>query len=233
MTKKRPKPRSRAAPPSETAHERRQERLDARRRARAEALAARQRAERRRRLVRIGAMSFVSAGLVWFFLGRGAPPTPDEIDGHRVLKLGESGVGEHVSGTVEYDSTPPVHGSHNPQPAACGVHAEPIPNEQQVHSLEHGAVGIQYRPSLPTPDVRRIERLVRAFDSDVFSAPYPGLPTPVAVSSWGELMRLDSFDERAVEDYVKAFRGTGPERGASCPNTSDQPFRPAGNGAGG
>jgi Protein of unknown function (DUF3105) len=182
-------------------------------------------------------MTLVASALTWFLLARLAPaPPPSEIDGHAVTKLGESGVNDHVEGTVDYDSTPPVHGPHAPQPAPCGVHASQIPNEEQVHSLEHGAVGIQYRPDLGQEDIRRIEGIVRRFDSGVFSAPYRGMPTPITVSSWGELMRLDSFDGRAIEDYIEALRNEGPERGASCPNTVDDPFRPApedGDGAGG
>jgi hypothetical protein len=207
------------------AHDRKQERLDARRRAKAEALEARRKAERRRRIVRIGVMSLLAAGAAWLVLVQTQPPaTPDSIRGHTVRKLGESGENEHVSGTVDYESSPPVSGPHASQPAPCGVHSQPIPNENQVHSLEHGAVGIQYQPDLDADDIAAIERIARRFESGVFSAPYPDMDSPLAVSSWGELMVLDAPDVPAINAYVDEFRGQGPED-ATCPNDVDSPFQ--------
>jgi hypothetical protein len=212
---------------SADAHERRRERLDARRRAKAEALAAQRRALRRARLVRSVLMGLLAAGVVAFVLLQlQGGNTPDEIGGHRIQKLGETGVNEHVSGTVEYDSTPPSSGPHSPQPAECGVHADPVPNETQTHSLEHGAVAVQYLPTLELEDIRTIERIVSGYDGRVLSAPYPGMETPIAVTSWGEMMRLDSLDADAIRDYIDAFRGRGPED-VACPSTADDPFRPA------
>ena len=208
------------------AQERRRERLDARRQARAEALAAQARAERRRRLLRAALVGLLGAAVGWFFLVQLAPePTPDAIDGHPIEDFDESGVNEHVSGPVNYESTPPTHGPHAAAPAPCGVHSEPIPNENMVHSLEHGAVGILYEPSVALDDIRVIEDIVGSYDGRVFSAPYPEMPTTIAVTSWGEMMRLDSLDVGAIRDYIAAFRGNGPED-VGCPSTSDSPFSP-------
>ena len=179
-------------------------------------------------------MVLVAAGtsaLLYLLL---APPrTPDRIGGHEVRKLGESGAGDHTAGTVGYDSVPPTHGPHDPQPAPCGVHAEPIPDGNQVHSLEHGAVGIQFRPDeVELSDIRALERITRDYDSGVFSAPYPDMDSPIAVSSWGELMELDSLDVDAIRDYIAEFRGKGPED-IPCANAVDQAFEPEGDGGGG
>ena len=222
----------RQAPSASEAHERRQQRLQARREAKAQALEARRRAERRSRLVRIGLLAIGSVGLTLLVWRLTAPPdTPDRIRGHAVRKLGESGAGDHTTGPVRYDSTPPTHGPHEAQPAPCGVHPEPVPDGNQVHSLEHGAVGIQYRPDLvEVEDIRRIERLTRGFESGVFSAPYPEMRSAIAVSSWGELMELDSLDLPAIREYIEVFRGQGPED-VSCDNLVDDPFEPEGGPA--
>lgn len=226
MAKKKSK-RARAPASGAQAQERRRERLDARRQARAAAIAAQRKLERRRRLVRAALMGLLAAVVAWFIVFQTRPePTPDRIRGHRVQKLGESGVNEHVSGTVDYDSTPPTHGPHSTAPAACGVHGEAVANENMVHTLEHGAVGLLYRPSVDLGDVRALERIVRAYDSRVFSAPYPGMPSALAIVSWGELMRLDALDESAIREYIAAFRGRGPED-VPCEATADSPFRPA------
>jgi hypothetical protein len=208
------------------AQERRRERLDARRQARAEALAARARAERRRRLLQAAIVALLGAAVGWFVIVQLAPePTPDSIGGHPVTDFDETGVNEHVSGPVDYESTPPTHGPHASAPAACGVHPEPIPDENMVHSLEHGAVGLLYEPSVAIEDIRTLEDIAGSYSGRVFSAPHPDMPTPIAVTSWGEMMRLDSLDAGAVREYVETFRGRGPED-VGCPSTSDRPFRP-------
>jgi hypothetical protein len=204
--------------------ERRRERLDARRRARAETLAAQRRAERRRGLVRTALAALVAVAIGAFLFYQMRPePTPDTINGHRVESFSETGVNQHVTGTVEYETDPPTHGPHASTPAACGVHAESIPNENMVHALEHGTVGIFYKPSLPRADIRTIESIVRDYDGRVLSAPYEGMPSDIAVVSWGEMMRLNALDERAMRAYIAAFRGRGPED-VPCPSTSDSPF---------
>jgi hypothetical protein len=110
--------------------------------------------------------------------------------------------------------------------ADCGTHSEPVPDEIQVHALEHGAIGIQYRPDTSPRDIQRIESLVRAYESHVFSAPYPGMESAIATSSWGRLMRLETFDEEAVRDYIEEFRAKGPEK-QDCDNVEDESFEPS------
>jgi hypothetical protein len=218
--------RRHSAVSGEHTQERRRERLEARREARAAALAAQRRVHRRRALTRAAMVGGLTAALALVLFVQMRPePTPDEIDGHRVEKFEETGIGEHVTGTVDYDSIPPTHGPHAAVPATCGVHAQQIANEALVHSLEHGAIGLLYLPSVPLEDIRALERIVRSYDVRVFSAPYSPMQSAFTMVSWGELMRLDSLDTAAIRGYIGAFRGKGPEdRG--CPNTSDRPFRP-------
>ena len=59
----------------------------------------------------------------------------------------------HVAGPVAYSVTPPVGGDHSPVWLNCGVYDRPVPNERAVHDLEHGAVWVTYRPSLPATEV--------------------------------------------------------------------------------
>jgi Protein of unknown function (DUF3105) len=227
VAKKKTKKR-RTAPPGVDANELRRQRLEARRRARTEEIERRRKKQRRERLIRWALMSVIVVGLLWFVFLRNQRPT--EIDGHRLELLSESIKGQqHVTGTVQYDSTPPVSGSHAaPLTFTCGTYAEQIPNEQFVHLLEHGAVGVLYDPEkVKVADVRRAESIVRDYDSHVLSMPYAGMETPFAVTSWGEMMRLDSLDEKAVRDYIETFRDKAPEKPAGgCPMDSDAEFQP-------
>ena len=66
----------------------------------------------------------------------------------------------HVTGSVTYDRVPPAGGAHNPTQLNCGVYSQPVPNENAVHSLEHGAVWITYRPTLPADQVASLQQFV-------------------------------------------------------------------------
>lgn len=117
----------------------------------------------------------------------------------------------------KYNSTPPTSGPHDPTPAPCGVTREPIPNEVQVHDLEHGVIMIQYQPNLDAGQVAQLEALGRSYDSHVIVAPYPGLPTPVAATAWTKLMNLRGADTGKLKRFIGLYRQKGPEPGIPCP----------------
>lgn len=223
MAKKKSKPRRRSSSGA-AEHERRQQRLEERRRDKERALEQSRRAAARRRAIRTALLAGVFAALALWFFTRGG--TPDTFRGHEVQEFTAEGVGEHSNTPVDYETSPPVSGTHSPQAAPCGVHGEQIPDETQVHSLEHGAVGLQYQPDLDPEEIERIEAIVGEYDSHVFSAPYEGASEPVVVSSWGRLMELEEVDESAISDYIDEFAGNGPERNQPCDNTQDDPFEP-------
>jgi hypothetical protein len=205
-------------------HERRQQRLEQRRAARAAALEAAERARRRRRLVS-GAAFILLASLPIFAYVFFRPTVPSRIEGHEIETLSAAGENQHQEGDLDYESNPPVSGAHSIRPAACGTHAEPIPDENQVHTLEHGAVGIQYVPELAPREIAILEDIASNYNSHVFSAPRPGMGSPIVVTSWARMMRLDSLDASAIRTYIDEFRMAGPED-QDCDATSEQRFEP-------
>jgi putative peptide zinc metalloprotease protein len=123
----------------------------------------------------------------------------------------------HVQTPVSYPQTPPVGGDHAPIWQNCGFYEAPIANEHAVHSLEHGAVWITYRPDLPGAQIDMLRRLARRQPYLLVSA-FPDLPTPVIASAWGRQLRLDSPDDPRLGQFVRAFRlgSQAPERGGPC-----------------
>ena len=118
---------------------------------------------------------------------------------------------------ISYNSTPPTSGPHDPTPAPCGVSSQQIPNEVQVHDLEHGVIMVQYRPGLDQAQVQALEKLGRSYSSHVIVAPYQGLSTPIAVTAWTKLMILNRADEGKIRRFIDLYRQRGPEVGIPCP----------------
>lgn len=189
-------------------------------------MAARRRAEQRERLVRRVIILAMAAGLVWFFFLRGA--LPNEIQGHEIEGFSVAGANQHETTLPPYPSDPPVSGPHAPNPYPCGVHDQPIPDGGFVHTLEHGAVGLTYQPTIDPEQIQELEAIVKSYDSHVLSAPNEQQDSPIAVSAWAHLMRLDSVDEDAIREFIDVFArgGDAPEANQPCDNLRDAPFNP-------
>ncbi|MGH2731154.1 MAG: DUF3105 domain-containing protein, partial [Actinomycetota bacterium] len=213
--------------------ERRRERLEARRQAKAEAEAARRRKQRRERLIRRAGLVAVAAVVFWFLFLRGG--LPSEINGHpiRTFNVSLTAAESHSDQPQTYESVPPVAGIHNPAPAPCGIYGTPLPNEtvtneMMVHTLEHGAVGILYDPGLDPQQIEQIEAIVGGFDDHVFSAPYTGMDTPIALTAWEHLLKLDTFERATITEFIDVFAegGSAPEANQACSNEVNEPFQP-------
>ena len=226
--------KKRAAPQGVESHQRKQERLEARRRAKEEALIAQQKRARRDKALRTTVFVALGAVIVWFAFLR--QTSPNDIAGNEIVSFSTSNNGDQ-SHTAPYNYdvettgvNPPVSGSHDPAPAECGIHNEKIPDENFVHSLEHGAVAALYNPKdLDLQDIRALEEIAMSYDDDTLAAPLPSLEDPVVMASWSRKMPLDEFDGDAVRQYIDAFRDTEPAPEAStqdCPNDSDDAFEP-------
>ncbi len=123
----------------------------------------------------------------------------------------------HTNGLVTYAQTPPVGGQHNPAWQNCGVYTEPVPNENAVHSLEHGAIWITYQPDLPADQLDELVSLTRRSGYRLLS-PYPDLPAPIVASAWGYQIQLQQADDPRLLTFIRKYEQSplGPEPGASC-----------------
>jgi Protein of unknown function (DUF3105) len=106
-----------------------------------------------------------------------------------------------------YNSVPPTSGPHVPFTIATGVYREEIPEELQVHALEHGHVLVQYWPAMPREQVRLLEGIARRYPREVVVAPYGRLEGGVAITAWGRIERLDRVDPVRIAAFVEAFAG--------------------------
>ena len=141
-------------------------------------------------------------------------------------KVGKSG--QHDPKDLTYDVSPPVGGPHNQNWQNCtgDVYDGQIADEHAVHSLEHGAIWITYRPDLAKAEVDKLAERVRGKDYMLMSQ-YPNLDSPISLQAWGYRLKLDSADDGRIDDFIKALRTNGPEKGAACSGgitvTGDKP----------
>jgi hypothetical protein len=131
----------------------------------------------------------------------------------------------HVDGPITYPQVPPVGGEHNPVWMNCGIYDKPVPNENAVHSLEHGAVWITYQPDLPQAAVEQLRGLVRGH-SHVLLSPYDGLPATVVASAWGVQLRATGADDPELAKFVATYENgpQTPEPGAPCSGAKGVPL---------
>ena len=150
---------------------------------------------------------------------KAASSPPDEVQTYDV-----GPAGQHTEGEVDYEQSPPAGGEHNPVWQNCGYYAEPVRDENAVHSLEHGAVWITYSPDLSEDEVERLRDIAES-QTYILVSPYEGLPSPVVASAWGKQLSLQSAEDPDLERFIGAYRQgpQTPEPGAVCTGGIGQP----------
>jgi hypothetical protein len=141
-----------------------------------------------------------------------------EIQGNEHVAKGEP----HAA----YTTQPPTSGPHwsilGEAPVPWGIYSEPVPDEAQVHNLEHGGIMIQYNcrdcPDLVTQLAGFFNRYTAARPLPRFPqsaklvvAPYYDMPSRLALTAWGRIDTLDGYDEARITRFVDAYRDNGPE----------------------
>lgn len=150
-------------------------------------------------------------GGVWLATRSGGQVTPGQrfpIQGQQHIQAGQP----HPA----YNSDPPTSGWHYDTPLASGFHEQPAADEQVVHNLEHGHVVISYDCSKLTDCASaktQIRQLVARYRNwKVTAVPRQNADTPLALTAWGWLDKLDSLDEARIAAFISTRRDRGPER---------------------
>jgi hypothetical protein len=127
--------------------------------------------------------------------------------------------GEHTTETVDYPESPPVGGAHDAFWQTCAFYAEPIRSENAVHSLEHGAVWITYRPDVGEDVIDQLRDRTDG-DSYMLVSPFEDQESPLVLTAWNNQLEVDSLDDNRVDQFIRYFRQgpQTPEPGATCLN---------------
>ncbi|HEY8453275.1 MAG: DUF3105 domain-containing protein [Micromonosporaceae bacterium] len=123
----------------------------------------------------------------------------------------------HQNGPITYEVLPPVGGDHNDTWMYCQgmVYEDPVANERAVHSLEHGAVWVTYRPDLPDDQVQRLADRVDGVDY-LFMSPFEGLDAPISLQAWGYQLKVQDADDERIDEFIRALRYNARIENATC-----------------
>lgn len=133
---------------------------------------------------------------------------------------------EHIA----YTSNPPTSGPHyngtvnavGIGPIECKTYTEEVEDEAVLHNLEHGVVWVSYKDKNDKDLAAKLSAITEDFTKVVLS-PRAANDSKIALASWTRLLKLDSFDEQKIRDFIKLYRSSkeAPEPLASC-GTVDQ-----------
>ena len=174
---------------------------------------------RNRRLAIGAGVALVLVGAIVFFATR--PPPIALANVETFPDLGQA----HLNPTdpaPSYNSDPPTSGPHAPSSAACGIYRQAPPDINLVHDLEHGVIVIHYDPETTSEAREDLENYARDRGSHVILAPREGMESPIILTAWTHLLRLDGFDREAMDVFYGEFAQFGPEAGVLCPFQVDQ-----------
>ncbi len=131
----------------------------------------------------------------------------------------------HSEAPQQYPQTPPVGGVHSSVWLNCGIYDQPVRNENAVHSLEHGAVWLTYRPDLPAAAVETLRSLARGHDHVILS-PYPNLPHAVVASAWGLQLPVEDASDPRLSLFISRYESgpQTPEPGGVCSGGTGTPI---------
>lgn len=125
--------------------------------------------------------------------------------------------GGHAENTEYGGDQPPTSGKHA-SPVAWGVYDTEIRDDQALHNLEHGGIYVSYQPDLPKEQIEKLKNLLfEPFSNPDFKprkvimAPRASNKSPIVLSSWQRSQELESYDEKAIEEYYLGNFGKSPE----------------------
>jgi hypothetical protein len=181
--------------------------------------------KRRQMIIRIATVlgAAVIVGGIAYLIWRGAQPVPGSQDWEKFEIQEPVHIDESDVEPEPWNTDPPTSGYHlgNPmQPTRAGFFEEAIPDENLVHSLEHGYVILWYDCSQVSETEceamkEGLRNVIEATETyKVVAMPREGMETPIIAVSWGVMYKQAELDEERLIAFVNANRERSPEPNA-------------------
>lgn len=123
----------------------------------------------------------------------------------------------------DYNSDPPTSGPHYAQEIQAGFYetnSYQYPQAYLLHNMEHGYIIFWYNCGLldeaACTDLKSQIRSVMDEVNNVKVVAYPwdSIDVPVAMTSWGRLQKMETFDAAQARAFYKSNLNRSPEPGA-------------------
>lgn len=173
-------------------------------------------------------------GGVWFTGGR------EGLPGEAVADQGREHWEHAKLDEFKYNSNPLVSGPHDADWIRPGIYGEVQDKYKLIHSLEHGYIVAHYNCAVASRGQRSVFGVSAHEDNGVATdsgtvktdcalgqtlgdfakkmtlykiivMPNPTIDKPIIIAAWDRILKMDSWDEKLAEKFVKAFRNKGPE----------------------
>jgi uncharacterized protein DUF3105 len=161
-----------------------------------------------------------------------APYDPESLD---QTHIGSAGGPQTMPPLSSYPSQPPTSGPHSGSPLGSGVYFSPVPLDQSLHSLEHGAVIVWLSPDADADALTTLQDFFQTDDEQtkVIVSPYDypeqeGGTLPegkqMVLVAWHRMQVCDQVSVPVAFDFVAHYRtvpsildyqGDAPEPGAA------------------
>jgi len=154
-----------------------------------------------------------------------ALPNNSGIEGVQIFADSPENHGHVPSVKVPEGGIPPMWGKHYAAWQNCGIYDKPVELGNALHSIEHGAVWVTYRPDLATAYVTELQALVRGHGY-VLLSPYTGQTADVILTAWGVQLIIESLPDERIAPFIAYFENgpQNPERGAPCSGQVGDPL---------
>ncbi len=119
---------------------------------------------------------------------------------------------------IIYRTYPPSSGPHYPSTAPYGFSDVEIPEGYFVHSMEHGAVVLYYRPDVSDAVKQQLKDLFNKLPPSKYGSvklivtPYTtGMTTPLAIAAWDRLLLMKEYNFNEILTFYQTWVDKGPE----------------------
>jgi hypothetical protein len=118
---------------------------------------------------------------------------------------------------ITYVTYPPVSGTHYGSTAEYGFSDAEVPEGKLVHSLEHGAIVIYYKPDVPDAVKQQLREALTKLPAGKYGkvkltiAPYSKMTAPIALAAWDRLFLMNEYNYDEVQTFYTTWVDKGPE----------------------
>lgn len=185
---------------------------------RREQMHARRRRGQMRNYLIWGGLGIAVLAIIGFVIWQGLRPRPGET-----IPIMSS---EHIptdSDPGEYNSAPPTSGPHYADELEAGFYVADnyqYPAGYLIHNLEHGYIIFWYNcADLSESACSELKSQIRDVmdevnDAKVIAYPWDSIDVPVVMTSWGRLLKMETFEPAVARAFYKANLNRSPEPGA-------------------